>query len=416
MKRALQLLLVLLSFSIAAFATPSQCGETISDTYVTVSDTGATGLTIDVTAPPTCTYSIFTNQIWLFVTSANMATGNSTVTYNVGTNNTLFFGRSGIVGIGGKTVTVNQGAAKGGSLAKRPHLDFNGDQVSDYVVIENSGGQMVWWGYRHHIVTGPSIESFAFGLFDSDVPVPNDFDNDRKTDYAVWRGGRMPNGQAYFYILESSTGTVRFIPWGLDGDDPTITQDFDGDFKADPAVTRRENGKLVWYIILSATNSIWGQQFGNFTDRPIRGDYDGDFHADLAVYRPENDTPANTFFFLRSSDDTLGGRTFGLSDHDKVVPGDYDGNDYTDFAVWRNNGDWFWLSNPGGVFTRVDFGMNGDLPVPGNYNEVNATDYAVWRPINGNFYTRTTGGTNLLPTFHWGNSTFKVPGYIMQVK
>ena len=417
MKRALQLLLVLLSFSTVVFATPSQCGEAISDTYLAASDAGATGLTIDVTAPPTCTYPVSSNQVWLVVTSGTSATGNSTVTYNVNTNNTLLFGRAGILRIGGKTVTINQGAAKGGALARRSQLDFNGDRVSDYLVIENTGGQMTWWGYRNHIVTGPSTNAFAFGLFSEDVPLPNDFDNDRKNDFAVWRGGPGPNTQAYFYILESVTSTVRYVSWGLSGDDPTITQDFDGDFKADPAVTRKENGKLVWYILLSASNSFWGQQFGNATDRPIRGDYDGDFHADLAVYRPNTDTPANTFFYLRSSNDTLGAKTFGLSNIDKVVPGDYDGDDLTDFAVWRTTtGDWFWVSNASEIFTAFHWGQPGDLPVPGEYNDNFTTDYCVWRPGNGTFYTQHKSGSPLTPVVQWGNSTFQVPGNSMQVK
>lgn len=416
MKRVLPVLLAVLFLASAAFAAPSQCGESLSDTYVTMGESSAT-FAINVTAPPTCTYSIFSDKIWMTPISGSTATGNSTVTIQVSTNNEMWWGRLGSITIGGKSVTVNQGAAKGGALARREQLDFNGERVSDYVVIENTGGRMTWWGYRNHVVTGPSTNAFAFGLFNEDVPVPNDFDHDRRTDFAVWRGGPGPITQAYFYILESTTGTLRSVPWGLSGDDPTITQDFDGDLKADPAVTRKENGKLVWYVLLSATNRFWGQQFGNATDKPIRGDYDGDYHADLAVYRPNTDTPANTFFFLRSSNDTLGGKTFGLSDIDLVVPGDYDGNDVTDFAVWRTtNGDWYWMSNPGNAFTAFHWGQPGDLPVPGEYNDNLTTDYCVWRPSNGTFYTQHIGGFPLTPTVQWGNSTFKVPGYIMQVK
>ena len=416
MKRALPVLLMVLSLAAAAFATPSQCGESISDTYVTIPEAGGT-FTINVTAPANCTYSVFSSQVWMGAATGNTGTGNSTVVVGVFANNEMFWGRLGSITIGGKSVTVNQGCAKGGILARRAQLDFNGERVSDYVVIENSGGRMTWWGYRNHVVTGPNTDAFTFGLFNEDMPVPNDFDNDRKTDFAVWRPGPGPNTQAYFYILESRFGTLRSLQWGLSGDDPTITQDFDGDLKADPAVTRKENGKLVWYILLSANNKFWGQQFGNATDRPIRGDYDGDWHADLAVYRPNTDTPANTFFFLRSSNDTLGAKTFGLSDIDKVVPGDYDGDSITDFAVWRTTtGDWFWMSNAGNTFNAFHWGQPGDLPVPGEYNDNATTDYCVWRPGNGTFYTQHNSGNPLTPTVHWGNSTFMVPGYTMQVK
>jgi hypothetical protein len=419
MRHVFLFLLVFFSFSAGALAAPSQCGEALGDTYMTVDGEGpSTGHSVNVTAPANCTYSVFANQPWIFVTSANTATGNSTVTFNITSSATLYFGRIGVVVIGGKTVTVNQMAGDHGVGARRPTLDTNGDRASDFVVIENSGGQMVWWKYQYHIVTGPIVSATSFGLFNEDIPVPNDYDNDRRTDMAVWRPGPGPATQAWFYVLASGTNTVLYVPWGISGDDPTITQDFDGDLRADYAVTRKSGGKLYWYIMLTATNSFWAQEFGTDTDKPIRGDYDGDFHADLAVYRPNTGTPANTFLYLRSSNDVLGAKTFGLSDIDKVVPGDYDGNDFTDFAVWRTTtGDWLWASNPGNAFNVVHWGQPGDLPVPGDYNDSLSTDYAVWRPGNPSaFYVKYSTGFPFVEALSWGNSTFKVPGNTMQVR
>jgi Viral BACON domain len=418
MRRVLFFLLVFLSFSLTAFAAPSICGEALSDTYLVVLDTPASSHSVEVTAPANCTYSISTDQAWIAITSGTTATGNSTVSFNVGTNNQLYFGRVGVVIIGGKTLTINQGAGDHGAEARRPALDLNGDRVSDFAAIENSGGQMVWWTYHYHITTGPSTAAFSFGLFNEDIPVPNDYDGDRKTDVAVWRGGPGPNTQSWFYVFSSQSSTVLYIPWGMSGDDPAITQDFDGDARADYAVTRKIAGKLHWFIKLSATNSIWFQQFGDDTDKPVRGDYDGDYHSDLAVYRPNTGMPANTFLYLRSSDDALGAKTFGLSDIDKVVPGDYDGNGYTDFAVWRTtSGDWYWASNPGNVFNAFHWGQPGDLPVPADYNDSLSTDYAVWRPGNpGIFYVHYTTGSPFVQTLPWGNSSFKIPGNSMQVR
>ena len=50
----------------------------------------------------------------------------------------------------------------------------------------------------------------------ADVPVPNDYDGDGKCDIAVWRPGTF----SVWYIVNSSTGTVRTEVWGTTGDIP----------------------------------------------------------------------------------------------------------------------------------------------------------------------------------------------------
>jgi hypothetical protein len=404
------------SFSTLNFTPPSLCGESLSSSYLEVLS-AAGNYTFNVTAPTGCTYSITSNAVsWLAVTSPTTATGNSTVTFSVADNPQLFTPRVDVIVVGGKTFTVNQSRA-GGSGARRVALDFNGDRVGDFVAIQNSNGNMLWWSYQYHIVTGAITSAVSFGLFNEDTPVPNDFDGDLKTDFAVWRGGATANAQANFWVLQSRTNTIKVVPFGLFGDNPNITQDFDGDFKADYAVTRKQNGKLIWYILLSATNRVFVQQFGNETDKPIRGDYDGDFRADLAVYRPNTDTPANTFIVQRSSNDSLIFLTFGLSDIDRIVPADYNGDNRTDFAVWRTTtGDWFWTSDGVNV-TQFRFGQPGDLPVPNDYGDDNRADFAVWRgnATQGVFLLQNSGGFPV-PNVFWGNSSMKIPAYLMQTQ
>ena len=418
MKRILFLLFALFSFLQTAHAVQSLCGERPAVAYRDVHFNGGTGFTVDVTAPANCTYNISTSPgASIIVTSPGTATGNSTITYDVPHNNSIAFPRVGVIIVGNKTITINQGRNKG-LPAKRVQFDFSGDRVSDYMAIQNQGNQMIWWRYSFHFTPGEQMRAQNFGLWDQDIPVPASYDDDFRCDIAVWRPGPAPNGQAYFFIYHSNLDIVEFLPWGITGDDPTITQDFDGDLIADPAVARKENGKLVWYIRLSATSTVWAQQFGNDTDKPIRGDFDGDFHADLAVYRPSTGSPANTFFFIRSNNDTVGGRTFGLSDIDKVVPADFDGDGATDLVVWRTTtGDWFSTPAEAGGMTTVHWGQPGDLPVPGEFNDTFRDDYVVWRPGNpGVFYTRHTDGVAFKPVVSWGNSTFKIPAYTMQVK
>jgi hypothetical protein len=419
MKRALFLLLLLFSFHEAAQAVPSLCGENPATPRIFVDSEPAVSLSVNVTAPANCTYSITTSALAFFsITSPGTATGNSTINFNVPVNFQLFRPRVAAIIVGNKTITINQAGGDHGPGAKRLPLDFNGDRVSDYMAIQDSGGQMVWWRYSFHLTPGGSSSAFSFGLFNEDIPVPGDYDGDQKCDIAVWRPGPAPGSQSWFYVYRSLGNFVDFIPWGIAGDDPTVTQDFDGDFLADPAVVRKENGKATWFIKLSATNNFWFQQFGNATDKPVRGDFDGDGRADLAVYRPNSDTPANTFLVFRSRDDTLAARTFGLSDIDKIVPADFDGDGATELAVWRTTtGDWYSIPLSGGSMTAFHWGQPGDLPVPGEYNDTGRDDYVVWRPGNpGVFYTRNMDGSSFAPVVAWGNSTFKIPGYTMQVK
>lgn len=133
---------------------PTNCGEALLTDFQHIGPSGG-NFSFNVTAPPTCTYSIVSISPAI-VTSPNMATGNSTVTYTVDNNNSLSNPRYGVIIVGAKTFTVNQGVAKSGIDAKKTELDFNRDRNSDFVAIQNNGGNMTWWSYRFHGTPGAS--------------------------------------------------------------------------------------------------------------------------------------------------------------------------------------------------------------------------------------------------------------------
>ena len=123
---------------------------------------------------------------------------------------------------------------------------------------------------------------------------PNDFDGDGKTDIAIWR----PT-DGFWYILNSSNGTVTQTPWGIGslGDVP-VPGDYDGDLKTDDAIWRPGDG--FWYIKRSSDGVVTQTQFGigSLGDVPVPGDYDGDGKTDIAIWRPGD----GFFYILRSSD------------------------------------------------------------------------------------------------------------------
>ncbi|MEZ5427176.1 MAG: S8 family serine peptidase [Pyrinomonadaceae bacterium] len=356
---------------------------------------------INVTAPANCDYSIAKDAAAFFViiTSADTGSGNSTVTFNVENNSGL--PRSGTIKIGDKNFMVNQNPGK--IFPHRGYLDFNGDGRTDFVAIQDVAGGMLWHNYLSLMGYSP----VSFGLFNDDIPVPGHYDSDLQNDIAVWR-----NSTGTFYILRSIDSTVQIVQFGMPGDNPAVTQDFDGDGLADFAVTRQEGGKLVWYVA-QTTGGFRIEQFGNATDKALRGDYDGDGRADLAVYRPETDSPANTFFVLKSSDGGLLATQFGISATDRIVPADYDGDGKTDFAVWREtDGVWHYLKSSDGSYQAFQFGSPGDLPTPGDYDGDGRTDFSVWRPEAGPnepgvFYVYSV--LSGFQSFGWGNSTMKLP-------
>ena len=106
--------------------------------------------------------------------------------------------------------------------------------------------------------------------------------------------------------------------------------DFDGDGKADFAITRIENGLRYWWI-WQTTAGVKVQQWGLASDRPAASDYDGDGKTDIAVWRP-NTTNGNssTYYILESQTNTLRHKSFFAFINSVMMHQDYNGDGKTD--------------------------------------------------------------------------------------
>ena len=71
--------------------------------------------------------------------------------------------------------------------------------------------------------------------------------------------------EGYWYIANSSDGSVSYAVFGL-ADDIPAPGDFDGDGKADISVFRPSDG--TWYRTNSSDGSFFAYQFGTAGDKP----------------------------------------------------------------------------------------------------------------------------------------------------
>lgn len=134
-----------------------------------------------------------------------------------------------------------------------------------------------------------AMDDFIYGEPRAAEPHAGDFDGDGFADASVFRASA-----GTFFILNSGSNTVSFVPFGTVGDVP-VQGDFDGDSRADVAIWRAAQGE--WWINQSSTGQTIAGQFGSSTDKPTPGDFDKDGKTDVAFWRPSN----GNYFVLRSS-------------------------------------------------------------------------------------------------------------------
>lgn len=281
------------------------------------------------------------------------------------------------------------------TVVVRPHVfsDFDGDGKTDVGVFRSADGM---WYVNRSSTSQFSATPFGVG---SDKLVPADFDGDNKTDVAVWRPGASPT--AGFYILQSTTNTVRYEQFGQTGDDPSVVGDWDGDGKADPAAFRDSAiGSQSYFYYRGSLNNPTGTvtylPWGTAGDKPVKGDFDGDAKQDLAVFRPSN----QVWYIYQSSTATVRVDAWGTST-DKIVSGDFDGDGKTDLTVFRN-GVWYIKQSSNGAASYIPWGLGTDTPVTGDFDSDGKSDVGVYR--SGVWYLRMSG-TGSMSVQQFGVST-----------
>lgn len=289
--------------------------------------------------------------------------------------------------------TVDIGAVESGfaNRAQVAPFDFDGDGRTDYAVFRPSN--TTWFVQRS---TGGFLAQ-QFGLT-TDRLTPADYDGDGRADIAVYRDN-VVNNRSYFFILSSSTNTLRVEQVGATGDNPAVVGDYDGDGKADVAVFRSSDavnipcnaGASVWYYRPSGAPGVdfRYQCWGLPGDSPAAGDYDGDGLTDAAVFRASD----STWYIRQSSNNQSRVERWGTP-ADRRVPADYDGDGKTDLAVFRS-GLWLILQSASGQPRFEVWGSAGDQLVAGDYDGDGRGDLALWRGGGFSVLRSASGQTSL---------------------
>jgi len=306
------------------------------------------------------TQLIVTEAATAGVSVTTVSSPTSPVSFNLGARTgTITFNQLATSGLFNEIVFTNSATVVTPPASFAARYDFDGDGSSDPVIYRPSAG--TWW----YAASGANnqFRAVQWGI-SSDKPVSADYDGDRRSDFAIYRGGT-------WYIM-GSAGNIRIEQFGLSGDIPQ-PGDYDGDGKADLAVYRPSDS--TWYM-MGSQNGFSAVRFGLPTDLPEAADYDGDGRMDQAVYR------AGTWYLLGSTSG-FGAFQFGIAS-DIPVPADYNGDGKADASVYRN-GQWY-IRAADGSASGPTWGMSGDVPVPADYDGDGRTDAAIFRPSSNTWW------------------------------
>ena len=327
----------------------AQCAYSLSNSGTSIRASGGTG-SVSVIAGTGCNWTAVSNVSWISITSGSNGSGNGTVSFSVAANNGP--ARTGTITIAGQTFTVTQAS---GCTFTLP---------SETIQFPSQGGS------GSFSVTTSNACSWTATTTASWITITS--------------GAGTGNGTVSFTVAAYFSGGGRNGMIFVNGQSFTIEQDgelqppprrtlfdFDGDGKSDFSIYRPNVGE--WWYLRSSDGGNHAFQFGTASDKIVPADYTGDGKTDFAFYRPEK----GEWFILRSEDFSYYSFPFGL-DKDLPVSADYDGDGKADAAVYRpSTSFWYILKSTGGVMIQ-QFGTGEDIPVPADYNGDGKADIAVY--------------------------------------
>jgi hypothetical protein len=235
-----------------------------------------------------------------------------------------------------------------------------------------------------------------------------DFDGDGRADYAVTRN---ENGQKIWYLWRSSAG-FGVAAWGL-ADDRVTAGDYDGDQRTDIAVTRlTDNSTSIWvyttYYLSSATGAVGTVQVSAMgvagVAAPSNQDYDGDGRTDPGIFMWHS---IGSLTYRKSSNGSLS--SVGMNWF-AVRTGDLTGDGAAE-AVEHNPGSGQTTVHnvaQGGLYTLA-FGANGDRWVAADFDGDDRGEIAIFRPSTGDWWWLRSSDS-FVNAVHWGlNGDMPVP-------
>jgi len=226
----------------------------------------------------------------------------------------------------------------------------------------------------------------------------NDFDGDGRADFAVTG---VENGLKIWHIWQTTAG-YKQAQWGL-ASDFNASGDYDGDGKTDIAVARGDQSfrTMTTYIYNSQTNSVTIKTVSAaraFFTGPQ--DYDGDGKADPAVTYTEGNTPV---IYRSSQTDTIEGTQ--LPSGVVVRLGDLNGDGRAEAATYVS-----FPGEAGTLFIRnwvssqlqsLSWGASGDEFVAADFDGDAKGEIAIFRPSSGEWWF-IRSSDNVVNVARWG--------------